>query len=103
MTVTDEDIADSDKADSVASTEPVPPAVRFPKGRTEFRIPSRFLKRFVNIFFMFPEAARNRGLSGLPSNVMDWRGDERGEELFVNVDDRGRAENREDTELDAEC
>lgn len=105
--VVEEDIADSESADSVASTEALLPAVRFEKGRMEERDggpsrPSRFLKSLENMFLIFPEAAGKRGFSGLPSKVIDWRGEERGEELVVK-DERGRPENREDTELDEEC
>lgn len=103
--VVEDDMADSERADSVASTDPPPPAVRFENGRVDSREPSRpsrFLKSLENMFLMFPEEVGKRGLSILPSKVIDWRGEERGEELVVK-DERGSAEKREDTELDEEC
>ena len=58
------------------------------------------MKMFVNIFLNLTEEAGNRDLSPL-SKVIDWRGEERGEELVVK-DERGRFEKREDIELEVE-
>lgn len=101
----------SASAESVASIEPVPAVLLPNAGRNAaaercklslmlMLSPSLFLNMFVNIFLSLTDDVGKRNLSPL-SNVIDWRGEERGEEEVVN-DERGRLENRDDTELEVE-
>ena len=103
------DMPESERAERVASMEPVP-AFLLPRFRIVAGIagsdpgvrmlPSLFLKMLVNIFLNFTEDVGKRALSPL-SKVIDWRGEERGDDAVVN-EERGRLEKREETELDVE-